>query len=161
LIGFLALQNLCFAELLMEKQKHLLCLDIGGIGGVSSINYEYNQYWKENITFGISGGFGTVHIRDYRLKFNPDLIFPVAVRLIYGKKHQAEIGVGQTFSSIPKINLSKKNIHTRSADFSTTFVIGYRLQLNKFIFRASYTPIIEKNKHFKHWGGVSIGYAFK
>jgi hypothetical protein len=150
------------ADLLsVPKQQHLICLDILGIGGLGSINYEYNRFLKHDLTLGISGGFSTIHLRDYRLKFNPDLIFPVAVRLLYGQKHQAEIGVGQTITSFPRTDLSRKNIHTRSVDLNTTFIIGYRCRLeNGLIFRISYTPFI-KNNNLRNWGALSIGYAFR
>jgi len=37
-----------------------------------------------------------------------------------------------------------------------------RVQKDKqgVIFRCGYTPIIEFYKFYKHWGGISIGYAF-
>ena len=143
--------------------KHSVYLEIGGLGGFGSINYENKIVLKNKFSLGIRCGFSTVHIVDFTRKFNPDLIFPVSVQLLYGLKHCIEVGVGQTLSNFPAVELEKSPIHTRITNFSTTFTAGYRFihQKTGIFFRCGYTPIIENNKYYKHWGGVSIGYAFK
>ena len=61
--------------------------------------------------------------------------------------------------STPEARARKKEL--RSTDKSKA-KDAERYQKNKegVIFRASYTPIIEFNKYFRHWGGLTIGYAF-
>ena len=156
--------SLCGQDTLSKiKCKHLLYLEIGGIGGIASVNYENNIALKNKFALGFRGGFSTVHLLDYTRKFNPDLIFPVSLLFLYGIKHQMEIGIGQTVSNIPAANMDKVRIHTRKTTLNTTFTAGYRFEHQKtgLFFKCSYTPIIMQNKYYKHWGGISIGYAFK
>ena len=145
-----------------RKCKHSLYIEMGGTGGLGSINYENNILLKKKIALGFRGGFSTVHLRDYTRTFNPDLIFPLAIQFFYGSKHKFVLGTGQTISYIPVADLTKPSIHTRTVDFSTTFTAGYRFEHQKsgIFFGCGYTPIIEKNKHYNHWGGVSVGYTF-
>ena len=145
------------------KCKHLIYMEIFGIGGLGSVNYENNIPLKNKFALGFRGGFSTIHVVDYTRKFNSDLIFPLAMHCLYGTKHKIVMGVGQTISNFPAADLRKSSIHTRTTDFSTTFTIEYRYEHQKtgVFFGCGYTPIIEKNKHYKHWGGVTIGYAFK
>ena len=145
------------------KCRHSIYLEICGTGGFGSVNYENAILLKNKFALGFRGGFSTVHLVDYTCKFNPDLIFPFAIHCLYGTKHKIVMGIGQTMSSIPAADLRKTSIHTRMTNFSTTFTVGYCFEHQKtgIFFRCGYTPIIEKNKYYKHWGGVSIGYAFK
>jgi hypothetical protein len=145
------------------KCRHSIYLEIGGIGGFGSVNYENVIALKNKFSLGFRGGFSTVHLVDYTRKFNPDLIFPVSVQVLYGTKHRIEIGVGQTISNFPATNMEKNPIHIRITNFSTTFTVGYRFEHHKtgIFFRCGYTPIVEKNKYYKHWGEISIGYTFK
>ncbi len=145
------------------KCKHLIYLEIGGIGGFGSINYENDILLINKFSLGFRGGFSTIHILDYTRKFNPDLIFPISIYFLYGIKHKIEIGIGETISSIPVTDMENSPVHTRSTSFSTNFTIGYRYEHQKtgIFFRCGYTPIIERNKHYRHWGAISIGYAFK
>lgn len=146
-----------------KKCNHLIYIEIAGTGGIASLNYENNIPLKNKFILGFRGGFSTVHIMDYTCKFNPDLIFPLAIHFLYGTTHKIVVGSGQTISVIPVADLRKSPIHTRSVNFSTSFTIGYRYNHQKtgLFFGCGYTPRIEKNKHYKHWGGISIGYAFK
>ncbi|MDR0437953.1 MAG: hypothetical protein LBH22_06595 [Bacteroidales bacterium] len=143
--------------------KHLIFLEAGGLAGIGSVNYQYDMSLSNDFSLGFRGGFGTVHLKDYRLKFNPDLIFPFSIQVLYGKIHRAEMGVGQTISNFQTANLRRNPIHTRTTNFNTTFTLGYRFDHHKMrlFYRIAYTPYIEKNKHYKHWGAISIGYAFK
>ena len=47
-------------------------------------------------------------------------------------------------------------------NFHTNFAIGYRYQKDdgRLILGISYTPIIEFQETYRHWGAVTVGYAF-
>jgi hypothetical protein len=104
---------------------------------------------------------GTFNFKDFENKFNPDIFIPIAISGIYGKKHRLELGVGQTLSSIVEINHSNWEL-VRSIKFHTNFIFGYRYHKvdGGFLFKISYTPIVEFNNNYRHWGAVSFGYVF-
>ena len=143
--------------------RSLIFLEIGGLGGIGSINYQHDIALNDHLAIGFRGGLGTVHLMDYRRKFNPDLIVPLSVQMLYGRIHRIEMGIGQTIANYPVADLKRLPIHTRATHFSTTFSAGYRFDhpQTRLFYRCTYTPYVEKNKHFKHWGALSIGYAFK
>ena len=80
--------------------------------------------------------------------------------MFYGTVHHVEFGAGQTVSSIVHVGLCLQA--ERQNNFNGVAIIGYRYQKNLggFMFRLTYSPIIEKNKFFRHWGGISVGYVF-
>ena len=146
---------------LETQQPNNIYLEIGGAGGIASINYERLYPYKSNISFGTRIGISTLNIKDFNNTFNPDIIVPITFNAYYGRKHKLVFGVGQTISSILKpdnINWTPK----RDLDLHAHFNIGYRLQTQAkgFIYGLSYTPIFEKYKIFKHWAGISVGYNF-
>ena len=144
-----------------QISQNILYLEVGGIGGYGSLNYERIIPVKANLKIGARIGISTYNLRDYTNKFNPDIIVPIAMNGLYGISHKMEFGFGQTISHIVQTNHSnwkpekKTNLHAN-------FTIGYRYQKDKggIMFRCNYTPIIEFYKFYRHWGGVSIGYAF-
>lgn len=141
--------------------RNLLYLEVGGVGGYGSVNYERVVFGKKNLMFGMRFGMSTYHIKDYTNKFNPDILMPLLVNGYYGKNHKIELGIGQTFASIIHANITDFK-PTRITNFHTNFSIGYRYQKNTggIVFRFAYTPIIDFNNYFRHWVGVSCGYSF-
>ncbi|MEA3495364.1 MAG: hypothetical protein U9R42_04945 [Bacteroidota bacterium] len=135
--------------------------EILGTGGYFSLSYERIIFNKNKFALGLKTGMGTYNIFDYKSNFNPDIIVPILFSGLYGKNHKIEFGLGQTVSNIVRANYSDSESE-RLTQFHSNFTLGYRYQKNKggFIFRINYSPIIEFNKYFRHWGGISIGYAF-
>lgn len=141
--------------------RHICYLEIAGIGGYGSLNYENVQYQKNNFMLSIRSGISTYHLTDFMNKFNPDIIIPLAVNVLYGKNHLVEFGFGQTITNIvysDPINF----MQNRSTKLSSNLTLGYRYQKKQggIVFRGGYMPIIENNKYFRHWAGISFGYAF-
>ena len=165
LVMYLSFNGICHAQdgVPTTKCRHLLYAEVLGMGGLWSVNYENDISLKNKIMLGFRGGFSTVHLLDYTRKFNPDLIFPLSIHFIYGKTHGIEVGIGQTISNIPVAKMENVPVHTRATHFSTGFIVGYRFEHQRtgIILKCGYTPILEQNKQYKHWGGISIGYAFK
>jgi hypothetical protein len=132
-----------------------------GMGGYGSINYERLLYQKKKLHIGVRLGVGTYRLRDFETNLNPDVTIPFSINAYYGKTHHVELGVGQTFTSI--VGASSVDVKVeRQNTLSSNFTIGYRYQKSSrgMIFRINYSPIISSTQSFKHWYGLSIGYAF-
>ena len=141
--------------------RHTIYLEVLGNGGYGSLNYEYIIPLGAKLGINIRGGISTYRLRDFELKFNPDLIIPVSAGIIYGKRHSAEIGFGQTFSSVSKINIEKFRPE-RKERLSASGIFAYRITFSRpaIVLRLAYTPIWEFYDTLKHWAGFSFGYSF-
>ncbi len=141
--------------------KNVIYIEGAGTGGYGSLNYERVILNKTHLWLCTRVGLSTYNLRDYTNNFNPDIIIPMAINGLYGNNHKIEFGIGQTISNIVHANYSNWQTE-RETNFHANFTIGYRYQKDKggVMFRCSYTPIIEFYNHYRHWGGISIGYAF-
>ncbi len=144
-----------------QVSQNILYMAVGGIGGYGSLNYERIIFVKANLMIGGRIGIGTYNITDYTIKFNPDIIIPLAVTGLYGSKHKIEFGFGQTISNTVQANHLNWEAE-RTTNIHANFTVGYRYQKDEggIVIRCCYTPIIEFCKYYKHWGCISIGYAF-
>lgn len=139
--------------------KNVLYLEGLGIGGFGSINYERNFIVVNAHQINGRIGISTLNIRDFTNQLNPDIIVPIAVNWLYGNRHKIEIGIGQ---AITNIVVADKGQPKRGLNLNANFNIGYRYQKTSggMVIRCGYTPFIEHYKNYKHWAGLSIGYAF-
>lgn len=132
-----------------------------GKAGYGSVNYERLFFAGNSISFGLRAGLGTYNLRDFRNRFNPDLIMPFSIVAFYGTPHAIELTAGKTFSSIVQV---RQGIWepVRENRWSATMGIGYRYmqQEGGFLFRLAYKPVFEFYDRLVHWGGISIGYSF-
>jgi len=145
----------------VQYSRNSLYLEVGGVGGYGSVNFERVIYDWKNLTFAIRAGASAYHLRDYTNRINPSLVFPVAVNVHFGKNHKIELGAGLSLTSIVYGDLSEQRKERRE-DLHSHLNFGYRYQRKTkgLFFRCGYTPIFELNKSLKHWAGVSIGYSF-
>jgi hypothetical protein len=151
-----------------NTSKNTIYIEGAGAGGYGSINYERIYFLSKKtsssyskIAFAFRLGASTYYLNDYTNTFNPEIIVPVALHFLYGRNHKLEFGVGQTVTSF--VRASSSNFQPkRDIRNHTHFALGYRYQKNKggLLFRIAYTPILEFNIDYQHWGGLSIGYAF-
>jgi hypothetical protein len=141
--------------------RHHIFLELGGVGGYGSFNYERIALLKNHSWVALRVGVSTYRIKDFTLSFNPDIIIPFTVNGCLGKQHKVEIGVGNTYSNIVHAD-QKDGSPQRVIRMSTIFSMGYRYQKSSKgpVFRCVYTPIIENHSRVRHWAGMSIGYAF-
>lgn len=142
--------------------RRAIILDMGGIGGYGSLNYESTFYLKNKHLFSYRAGLSFFRFKDFERELNPDLLFPFSIQ--YNLKfnhHQTFLGIGQTISSIVKAS-SDFSTKVRKTRLNLSCIIGYRFQKeNKpFFIQISYTPILEHYKAFQHWGGIGFGYTF-
>ncbi len=145
----------------LSTKKNSIYLEILGIGGYGSLNYERGLFEVNKIKIGARLGLSTYHLTDFTTSFNPDIIIPIAIHAQYGNKHNAEVGLGQVISNIVETNEVTFNPE-RTTNIHANFTIGYRYQKPKggFVFRINYSPVIEFYKDYRHWAGLSVGYAF-
>ena len=141
--------------------QNILYIEAGGIGGYGSLNYERIIPVEKILKIGVRIGLSTYNLTDYTTKFNPDIIIPIAITGLYGNNHKIVFGFGQTISNIVKANHSNWKIE-RKSNIHSNFTIGYRYQKERggIMVSCNYTPIIEFYKSYRHWAGISIGYAF-
>ena len=141
--------------------KNIGFIELGGAGGYGSINYERTLFKQNKISFQSRLGLSTVHLKNHDRKLSPDLIIPFSIHFCYGNSHKAEIGIGESFSTINVVNFDNYGIK-RNSYFHTLISIGYRYQpiKSRIFTKLTYTPIFERNTSFRHWGGISIGYQF-
>ena len=139
-----------------EQKSHSLFFEVGGSGGLGSINYEGDLFPQLSTDFHRNTWRAGFSIAPIDKNNGTALVFPVMINSLIGRKaHLLELGVGQGFT-----------VTTRGSFFSlTTATIGYRYQpIEKpWFFRATYTPLISYLVDFQiqQWGGLSIGYTFK
>lgn len=140
---------------------NVVYLELLGAGGFGSLNYEHLFLMKESLRSGLRAGIITSRIFDFQGRLNPDFSLPVSWLLFYGSKHNLEFGLGTTFTSTVRAS-SGKFTPERRAGLHQHFCLGYRYQKtgSGFLFRITYTPVIEFYRYFSHWGGTSLGYAF-
>ena len=141
--------------------NHFIYLEIGGAGGYGSVNYEHLVFKKNELMLAARIGISTYHIKDFRTKFNPDILIPLTAKILYGKTHKAEIGIGETFASTIHANETDFK-PKRMLNFHTHFSFGYRYQpaAGGIVIGVAYTPILEFNKSIRHWASVTLGYSF-
>ncbi len=150
-----------------NTSKNTIYIEGAGAGGYGSLNYERLYFLPtknksvSKLAFSFRIGASTYYLNDFTDTFNPEIIVPVALHFLYGKNHKLEVGAGQTVTSFIRASSSdfqpKRDLRNHAH-----FILGYRYQKNEggLMFRIAYTPLLEFNTDFQHWGGLSVGYAF-
>jgi hypothetical protein len=141
--------------------KNNFHLEAFGTGGYGSINYERFVFLEDLPRIGLRIGLSTYRITDFTNEFNPDIIVPIGIIYLIGLVHYLEVGLGETISALVHADEDSWK-PKRYIDFHTTASFGYRYQKSTkgIVLRGFYSPILESNQYFRHWGGLSIGYAF-
>lgn len=146
----------------IHSQEKDIFLEVGGSGGVGSVNFEwwtpisrysyYNSPPIPKVRHILRSGIGFSPFG-----YNNDWAFmlPLMYQMVYGEYHQSHrIEVGAGFSP---------GITTKGESFlHFPLSIGYRYWgwQEPIYYRVAYTPIITTFNDFKmqHWGGLTIGY---
>lgn len=167
----LTASNFTFSQ---SKYKNGVFLELAGIGGSCSINYERQLHNNIAIRtgFSYSGGY---------------FLIPASVNKVFGAgKHHFEIGLGLTFYHSESTTGSFSILYTRGNQpqvinqqlvfnsdnslFLTSF-FGYRYQRpdKRFFYRCGFSPLwrfynsspeSKAPYQFIPWGGMSVGYRF-
>lgn len=128
-------------------------LEVGGTGGLASINYEkaFRQVGAMELLWRV--GFTAFPVDPNN---GNGIVIPTLVEGLIGESpHKLEVGLGHALT-----------LTTKGRFFTNiTPVLGYRFQdkAKRFYFRASYTPILSYllGFQYQHWAGLSIGYTLK
>lgn len=158
---FILASFLAFSQEETAKRINLLYLEAGGIGGYGSFNYERLFPLPSDFDLSIRAGLSTSRVLDFHQKFNPDLLFPIALNVHHGSVFRVHLGVGQIIANNVTAN-PKTGDAQRKTHLHTAFVVGmrYHKEGNRWMVGLSYTPILEFQKAFRHWGAVSVGWFF-
>lgn len=144
-----------------STRRNIVHLEVGGIGGFGSINYERVIPLKNK--FAVSGriGLSTIRVYDFTTQFNPDLLLPLSINGFYGESHKIQVGFGQIIANSLTSNFATGEPQ-RETNFHTNFTLGYRYQKaeSRFVYGISYSPILAFQKNYQHWGGLMFGYLF-
>lgn len=152
------------AQLHSDSLKPRQCavyLEIGGAGGYGSLNFERGVFRHKLHSFSLRAGFGVYYLKDYLGAFNPDVVVPILAYYCIGKRHCLELGLGQVVTSIIQNNRETYRPQRNWALMSTASA-GYRYQPHPkgFLLRVTYQPLFDFKTDLRHWGGLSLGYAF-
>jgi hypothetical protein len=144
----------------IPSMSNIVSLEILGNGGYGSFNYERLVYHKQRSGLGFSIGISTFKTKDFRQKFNPDIIVPFSARFYFGsERHKVFVGIGQTLSSVSKLNTDNFEPE-RVFHLSANFMVGYRYDFKRVMLRLAYTPIFQNYTTYKNWLGFAVGYKF-
>lgn len=132
-----------------KAARHVIYAELGGAAFGASFNYEYVFYQHPNARFAARIGLGFSPFTD------PAMTSPLGLVLISGRKnHHMELG----FSNNTLLD-------DKGFSFMGMGQMGYRFQKPEggLFFKVSYTPYLTNYdfKNYNHWGGVSMGWAFK
>lgn len=136
---------------LMVKSKAVF-FELGGSGGIASLNFEKQFSERNNTRFAWRTG---ISVAPVDRNSGTGIILPVLLHALTGKApHRLDLGIGQGITVTTK----------GSFYLLTTACAGYRYQKEEspWFYRLAYTPLISWLEHWQvqHWGGISIGYTF-
>ena len=144
---------LTFSTNIFGQKSRFVSLELGGSGGIASLNYEKEIWEREVLDLSLRFGFSFVPIdRNNGTVF----IFPIMIHGIFGHSaHKFDTGIGQTLSFTSKGALF----------FRAPLSLGYRFQPigRRYFFRVAYTPIVSYLVDFQweHWAGLTFGLRIK
>lgn len=135
------------------QSNRRLYLELGGSGGLGSINFEKSFREAEKLNLSWSAGFSVAPIDRNN---GTGLVFPLMLHGCYGSNaHRIELGVGQGITITTKGNFFAL----------TTLALGYRYQKSgsRTFWRVTYTPLVSYllDWQYQHWAGVSFGITLK
>jgi hypothetical protein len=125
-------------------------------GGLGSINYERTLTAIGRARIHARVGIGTIHLRDYTRRFNPDIVLPFGMIATDRRRWNPEVGGGITLTSI--VYPDKESYRPeRRTGLDLWLCAGIRFVPGRWIFRAVYTPL-KDGTGWRHWGGLSAGF---
>lgn len=135
-------------------------ITIGGASGIGSLSYERKIVAYKALSLWAHAGIGTFKIRDFRDRFNPDLLIPIGLNTRIGqKKHSGIAGMGMVLNYFVMADGAQA---VRNTSFGYFAKLGYRFTFNqnRTYLQLAYTPILNRNNYIHNWAGLSIAYAF-
>jgi len=128
-----------------EDYPNAVYLELLGNGLPYSINYERRFYGSGNVKLYGRGGLGVIGYSSLWAVW-----FPIECSVAFGNKNNFETGIGCTFIFNSGDGFDSARIPLR---------IGYRLEIDEFLFRFGLTPFFD-NRSFFPMLGISFGKRF-
>lgn len=158
--------------------KNTVFVELGGNGGLISINYD--RIFHQNGKFKFAGRAGFSYFKQSSGNKGSNIppywspLLPLEVTALWGRsRHHLELGVGVTFFSSRNLIFNPEGPEFFERDIGLDMIIpirlGYRYQKPEggFFFRVGYTPGFNPQLSSKSptiftplWGGISIGTSF-
>jgi len=141
--------SICFSQ--KDDLSSAIYLEVGGSGGLGSINYEKVFSNREKIDFLWRVGLSIAPIDNNN---GTGIVIPAMIHGTIGQKnHKLDMGLGQGIT-----------VSTRGSFFLlTTASLGYRYHFKEspLFLRIAYTPLISYLLDFQvqHWAGITIGFT--
>ena len=143
----------------VQVLRNAIHLGFGGVSSITSINYERELLKNNELGVLVRIGLGSIHLKDYTRRFNPDLLFPIGLYATYGRRLMAEIGAGGTYSSIVYPD-EQTFMPSRRSDMHGWCSLGIRGNItDHFWLRVAYTPIFEFGRATRSFE-LCTGYRF-
>lgn len=148
LLFFIVISTHSFAQ-----KENYLSFELGGSGGIASINFEHELKDFNRSKLFLRTGFSAAPID---VNNGSALIFPVMTHWsLFDADHHLDLGLGLAFTVSTRLQF-----YTRMPAS-----IGYRYEPadKRYYLRAAYTPIISYLFEFQlnNWAGLTFGYRLK
>ncbi len=168
-------------------KRNSLYLEMGGVAGFYSVNYDRILEQKKSGLTSFSVGatyWGKIDYSDGRTNFG----IPVSYNYLIGKNnHHLELGIGITFLYYKFLF---QNLYSKEEEkgIASSFLLkcGYRYQkpTGGMFYKVTFTPLLDAVRYYKKvinisitntsfiekgfgnngffpWAGISVGYTFK
>ena len=126
-------------------------IELLGNGILYSINYERRFYGYGHIKVYGRGGLGMIGYSSLWAVW-----FPIESSVAFGKKNNFETGIGCTFAITGNASLDE----FQGGPPVIPLRIGYRLEIDEYLFRFGLTPFFNLSEGFTPMLGVSFGKRF-
>lgn len=160
-----AMDSIQLDTAVVEYRKNDVFLELLGVAGVYSVNYQRNlvDFGK----FSLKGRVGFSFFNFPDLGNDYTLFLGGGINYQATKKSSFIVGGGQVYYSYMVYDFFEPKDLKRNTEYYTYFDVSYRLSFNKkWFMRFSYTPVILYNEPgedgaiYENWGGLSVGYSF-
>ena len=161
-------------ELEKEKApKNQFFGELGGPGGLYSVNYGRTLFSRGDFRINASIGFSVMPVYLYDT-YSAYPVMPISIGVLYGKnKHYAKFGItnsvymayvykqsdGNEFQNGAVITRPEYDTEIHNSLF---ILLGYQYEFNERLYaNMFFSPAIYDNEvKFMFWGGVGIGFNF-
>lgn len=138
--------------------SHTINLEALGVGYYGSVNYELQLNRFSILKPLLQVGLSTNRMKNANNNFDPELIFPLSIGTLIGKKHQLELGFGGNFTRYTQ-SLNTNQVQSFSKVLTSN--IGYRYTHNQVSLTFNIYYFLNSNYSLaKFWPGFGFIYQF-
>ncbi len=148
-----------FAQKDSVKRSNAVFIELGGVGGFYSFNYQRNISLNEH--WGINAGIGFSLWDASIVDFKGMPIMPFQLRTFYkiNNKNSINFGVG---CAVMNWNFQSSSLYKYDKYAQAQFGYQYNFSRDKFFLGVSFTPFIYDSDHYEFFpfGALRFGYNF-